>query len=106
MWKVTGQTLTMTEEDFGLALPITINGAVFAENDELKLTIKTAMNGDVVFEKTFTNIQQNTISLEITEAESELLFVGSYVYSLDWFQDGAFLCNIIPSAQFKVVDKA
>lgn len=106
MWKVTGQTLTMTEEDFGLALPVTISGATFAANDEVKFTLKTGVNGDIVLAKTFSNISENTISLEITGEDSVLLPVGTYVYSLDWYQDGAFMCNIVPSAQFKVVDKA
>lgn len=31
---------------------------------------------------------------------------GFYTYSLDWYQDGAFLCNIIPAGEFRVVVKA
>ena len=56
--------------------------------------------------KTYTNIQNNTIDFELTDSETELLPVGVYAYSLDWYQDGAFMCNIIPSGLFKVVDKA
>lgn len=106
MWAVNGQDLKMCEGDFGLILPVTISGATFSAQDEVKMTIKDGMNGEVVIEKTFGNITGNTVNLEITEAETELLPVGAYVYSLDWFQDGAFMCNIIPSAQFKVVEKA
>ena len=106
MWAVNGQELRMVEGDFGLKLPVTISGATFSANDEAKLIIKRTPNGDALIEKTFSEITENTFDLEITEAETELLPVGSYVYLLDWYQDGAFMCNIIPTAQFKVVEKA
>ena len=106
MWAVNGQDLKMTEGDWGIQLPVTIDGTTLTANDELKLTIKTAINGDVVVEKTFSNISQNTVNLVFTAQESALFSVGTYVYALDWFQNGAFVCNIIPAAMFKVVEKA
>ena len=106
MWYVNGNDLQMCEGDFGLKLPIKINGVTFTASDEAKLTIKKAVNGDVILTKTFTDITQNTVQFEITEADSALLPVGNYAYSLDWYQNGNFMCNVIPSAIFKVVDKA
>lgn len=104
MWEVYKTTLQMVEGDFGIKLPITITGATFGAYDSVRITIK---NGETtVIQKDFTNISSNTVDLEFTEAESSLLKVGSYLYSLDWYQDGAFMCNIIPSAALKVVDKA
>ena len=96
----------MCEGDYGIKLPIKVDGVTFAQNDELLFTLKTKNNGETIFAKPFSNITQNTIQLELTEAESAQLEVGTYVYNLDWYQDGAFLCNIIPSAVFKVGDKA
>lgn len=96
----------MCEGDFGMRLPITVTGPTFTASDEMKLTVKTALNGDTILEKTFSNIAQNTINLILTASESALLAVGTYVYALDWYQNGQFLCNIIPAALFKVVDKA
>lgn len=106
MWYVSGNNLQMVEGDYGLALPVTISGTTFAASDEVLFTIKDAMNGTTILTKSYGNIQQNQVSLELTEAESALFPVGSYVYSLDWYQNGAFMCNIIPSATLKVVDKA
>ena len=106
MWYVNGNDLQMCEGDFGLKLPIKINGVTFTASDEAKLTIKKAVNGDTILTKTFTDITQNTVQFEITEADSVLLPVGCYAYSLDWYQGGNFMCNVIPSAIFKVVDKA
>lgn len=105
-WNVTGQNLSMAEGDYGIALPIEISGVTLGQQDSIKITFKTAVNGDEVFAKEFDGIVDNTISLELTEEESALLPVGSYVYSLDWYQSGNFMCNIIPSASIKVVDKA
>ena len=106
MWNVSGTTLIMTEGDYGIKLPVTISGTTLAVGDSVKLTFKTKANGDEILVKDFDNIQQNTVQLELMETESALFPVGSYVYSLDWYQDGNFMCNIIPTAVLKVVDKA
>lgn len=104
MWNVNGLQLNMTEGDWGVKLPVTVSGVTFANNDSVKIVIKSGET--TIIEKEYTNITQNTVNLELTEAESALLPVGSYVYRLDWYQDGAFMCNIIPISTFKVVDKA
>lgn len=106
MWVVNGQELKMVEGDWGIELPITISGTTFSASDEVKFTLKKSVNGDVLLTKTFNNISQNTVNLELTEAESAALPVGKYVYVLDWYQNGAFMCNIIPDALFKVGEKA
>ena len=105
-WYVTGQNLTMAEGDYGIALPITITGVTLGERDSIRITLKTGMNGTVILEKEFSDISENTVTLEFTDAETELFPVGAYVYALDWYQDGSFMCNIIPCASLKVVDKA
>ena len=106
MWVVSGQDLKMTEGDYGVELPVKIVGTTLGNLDSVKFTIKTAMNGATLLEKLFSNISENTVGLQLTEAESEDLKVGGYVYALDWYQSGVFMCNIIPCANFKVVDKA
>ena len=106
MWNVSGTTLVMAEGDYGIKLPVTISGATLSASDSLRFTFKNQMNGDIMLVKDFDNVQQSTVNLELTEAESALFPVGNYVYSLDWFQDGNFMCNIIPTASIKVVDKA
>lgn len=107
MWVVNGNNIKMAEGDFGVGLPVTIDGVTFASNDEMIFVVKKNQNdADPVFTLTFSDIVDNTIEINLTQALSDLLSVGTYVYSLDWFQDGEFMCNIIPSASFKVVDKA
>ena len=105
-WNVTGQNLSIVEGDFGIALPVEIGGVILGAQDSIKLTFKAAVNGEEILTKEFDGIIDNTVSLELMEEETALLPVGAYVYSLDWYQSGNFMCNIIPSASFKVVDKA
>lgn len=106
MWRVVSNSISMTEGDFGVSLPVTINGIEFTASDTVKISILTAMNGEAIVEKEFTAIDEGTVNLELTQAESALLPVGAYVYRLDWYQSGVFMCNIVPYAAFKVVEKA
>lgn len=105
-WNVNSQNLSMAEGDFGIALPVEIGGVTLGAQDSIKLTFKTAVNGEEILSKEFNGIIDNTVSLELTEEETALLPVGTYVYSLDWYQSGNFMCNIIPYASLRVVDKA
>ena len=105
MWRVSGNTLTAAEGDYGIRLPVTVSGTTLTAQDTLKFTFKDATNGTTVLEKELAPTN-NTVNLEFTAAESELFDVGVYVYSLDWYQNGIFMCNLIPNGIFKVVDKA
>lgn len=96
----------MSEGDYGIALPVTVSGVEFAPTDTLVFTFKTAKNGETILTKSYTDIQDNTVELILSENESALFPVGGYVYCLDWYNGDSFLCNIIPSASLKVVDKA
>lgn len=104
-WTVKNTTLSMAEGDWGVALPITVDEVTFTEHDVLKFTFKDQNNGTTLLTKEYTPVE-NTVNLSFTEAETALFPVGQYVYSLDWYQSGAFLCNVIPTANLKVVDKA
>ena len=103
MWDSAGNNISMCGGDWGIELPITLSGVTLGEHDSLKITIA---NEAPLIVKEFTNITKNTINLVLTQAESALLPVGTYVYSLDWYQDGSFLCNIIKYGLFLVGDKA
>lgn len=105
MWIVAGHDMKMAEGDYGLQLPMSISGTTFAASDTIRLTFKTAKNGETLLTKEYTPTE-GTITFELTEEESALFPVGSYVYCMDWYQSGNFLCNMIPVATLKVVDKA
>lgn len=106
MWAVSGINLQMAEGDYGISLPITVHGTELGGNDSLRVTIKTRKNGETILEKNYSDIEDNTVELELTQTESAKLPVGVYVYSLDWYQNGIFMCNIVLCSLFKVVDKA
>lgn len=107
-WAVNDETneIAMAIGDFGIQLPVDIEDTTLANNDSVKIVIKNRMNGAVIVEKEFTNIQENSFNFELTEAESAKFPVGRFVYRLDWYQDGNFMCNIIPDGVFRVVNKA
>ena len=106
MWVVTNDTIQIVEGDYGIQLPVKVGGTPLATSDSIKFTFKTAKNGDTILEKVYTDISQNTVNLEFTAAETELFPVGTYCYSMDWYVENNFMCNIIANGTFKVVDKA
>ena len=104
MWVVRDNTIQMAEGDFGIGLPVTVNGATLEAGDSLRFTFK--QQGYELLTKEFGDIVDNTVEIVFTQEESELFAPGVYSYTLDWFKDGEFMCNIVLSGVFKVVDKA
>lgn len=106
MWRVADLMITMTEGDYGLKLPVTLNGVTMSANDEIRLTIKDRINGNELVTLNYSDIQDDTFNIELTEADTNKLPVGSFVYSVEWYQDGFFMCCLVEKAPFKVVEKA
>ena len=106
MWEVHGNGLVMTEGDYGVDLPVTISGFELESGDALKFTFKAATDGEVLLEKTYSSPENNAVFLRFSESESELFSANrTYVYSLDLYHTGEFLCNVIRKGAFKVVEK-
>lgn len=105
MWRVLGKNISMVEGDYGVALPGNLIGTTLSAADTIRFTFKSQMNGSVILVKEYTPVH-NLITLDFTAEESALFPVGSYVYSVDWYQNGVFMNNIVPASIFKVVDKA
>lgn len=105
MWNVSGINISMTEGDYGIPLPMTIKGATISAQESVKITFKKQKNGNAILVKeySFTN---NTAWLEFTANESALFPVGQYYYTIDWYRNGVFLCNIVPVGSFNVGGKA
>lgn len=100
-----GKEIIMTEGDFGVSLPITINGLTFEKDDVINMIIKAEKNGDECISKSFGNIENNTFNFSLTEEESKKLTPQRYVYILDWYRENSLLCNIIKDGVFAVEDK-
>lgn len=105
MWAVQNLNLSMAEGDYGIALPVTVSGTTLGASDCLRMTFRATPAGEAILTKDFNTIINNTVELELTEEESALFAVGTYLYSLDWYQNGNFMCNIIPCSLLRVVDK-
>ena len=108
MWNTKGKNsvdLTMTEGDFGVEMSIAIDGLSISTSDTIELTIKKERNGKAILEKTFEINDDNTIDLVFTEAETDDLKVGTYLYRLDVYRNGLFMYNVVNNAKLKVEDK-
>ncbi len=95
----------MTEGDYGVAVPFSVGGITLTSSDRLLFTFKKGKNGETILTKEYTP-SDNAVSLEFTAADSAKFPAGAYVYSLDHYQTGSFLENLIECAQLKVGDKA
>lgn len=93
----------MIQGDYGVGLDIGLKGMTINSSDSVKISIK--QNGTAVVTKTFTNIQDSTITLQLTSSDAEALTPGLYLYDMDWYQDGVFQDTIIHNAEFRVVKK-
>lgn len=100
-----GKKIIMTEGDFGLSLPITISGPVFESTDKLSLIIKKVANGTELLKKEYSNIEDNKFDFVLTEEETKKLSPCKYGYTLDWYRNDEFLCNIVKDGCFIVEDK-
>lgn len=105
-WKIVGSDLYMAEEDFGVVLPTTFDGATLTANDTLQFVFKKQKNGEEILTKTFSAIEDNQFNFVLTREDSALFPVGSYVFRVDWLQDGNFMCNIVECANLRIGDKA
>ena len=99
-------TIGMIEGDFGIVLPIEIEGIEITTEDQFSIKIFKNINEEPIITKTYSNISDNTIEFELTKEESQLLKKGYYYYDLDWYQVNKFLGNLIANARFKVLEKA
>lgn len=95
--------ITMTEGDYGVSIPIHFIDAEFESDDSVKVTIM--VDSETKIEKTYTNIVDDTIDFSLTEAESNLLPVGFYLYSIEWYQDGVFKDCILEKSPFVVSER-
>ena len=102
-WETKGSNMSMVHGDYGVGLDIDLKGRTIVSTDSAKITIK--QNGTAVVTKTFTNIQDNKITLQLTSSDAEALTPGLYLYDLDWYQGGVFQYTITHNAEFRVVKK-
>jgi len=106
MWVVSNKNIQMAEGDYGIALYFRLNGVVPSASDTFEFKFKTALNGTTLLTKTLTGISDNEFELSLTAADTALLPTGRYVYSLDWYRSGTFMCNLVLAGTLIVEDKA
>lgn len=103
------KTIEMIEGDYGLVLPIQLEvegEETITAEDTFVIKICQKVNETPLVEKSYSDIQNNTIEFSLTENESEKLSVGNYLYDLDWYNGQVFLGNLIAKSKFMVKEKA
>ena len=106
-WSVDGHNLTMTVGDYGVGLTFNLDvGATLGVSDSVKFVFKKNVGGTELFHKDINGITNNAVELVLDQEDSAKLSIGSYVYSLDWYQSGSFIDCLIDVASLKVVKKA
>ena len=106
MWEAQNSTIRMSEGDYGVALPFSVKGVTLTASDCIKFVFKDKPEGETILTKEYTNIQNNSANLMFTAAESALFEPGIYTYTMEWYQNGSFQCNVIENGVFKVGDVA
>ena len=106
MWVESNDRLKMTVGDYGVALPLSFDGITIAGTDSIKVKFISATTGETILVKEYSDISQNKVNLELSSSETALFPVGLYAFSIDWYQSGHFLCNLVPIFIFEVVTKA
>lgn len=97
--------LSMVEGDYGLTLPLIINGITIDKDDKINFYIKKDRNGEKIIDQIYENIVDNTIGLTFSEEEAEKLQVGKYKYAIDWYKKDVFNGNLVKEKDFEVEDK-
>ena len=97
--------LSMVEGDYGLTLPLIINGITISTDDKLNFYIKKDKNSEKIVDQNYENIENNTINLTFSKEESDRLPIGNYKYAIDWYKQDTFCGNIIKEKDFEVEDK-
>lgn len=105
MWVESNDRLKMTVGDYGVALPFSFEGITLTGSDSIKISFTSAITGEEVLTKEYHNISDNKVNLELSASETDLFPIGLYAFSIDWYQSGNFLCNLIPIFLFEVVAK-
>lgn len=107
MLEAEDKIITMTEGDFGVALPIIISAEQeLTASDKFSIKIYKDINTDPLISKEYSNLKDNTIEFKLTKEESLRLSPGKYLYDIDWYQDNSFLDNIVRKEKFIVIEKA
>lgn len=108
MWSVNKNTreIATTKGDFGISLSLKFKGTQLGGQDSIRITVKNCVGGTAIVTKEFDGIEDNKVELKLTAAEADALRKGTYVWSCDWYRSGTLMCNVVPCAEFKVVEKA
>lgn len=101
-----GTRISMDAYDYGITLPIDVEGTNFEEDDTMLFELKKSSDSNSLIVKEFSNELQSTdlfrFFLEFSKEESESLFPGNYVYYIRYLKDGNVRDTIVDGDDFKI----
>ena len=106
MLKQENGKITMDEYDYGLALPIKLDGDVKPTDKFIFIIKKTLYSKNEVIKKEYTELEEKDgklcFNLSFTKEDSELLKEGKYIYFLKQCRDCQVHNTIIRDGIFEV----
>ena len=99
MFVIDGKAVTMNKGDFGIVYNVHFTD--IADNYTFVFKIKN-MNDEVIFEKEYGNIQDNTIHISLDKEETILLNKGNYSWGLVQMREGELYNTLINDEMWKV----
>lgn len=101
-----GTRITMDYGDYGIQLPIDIDGAVFEDTDTMLFELKKSKNSCPIIKKEYTNTSDDNnlfrFFLEFTKKESQAIPPGNYVYYITYLKNGDVRDTIVSGESFKI----
>lgn len=104
MFRVKNKNIYMTENDFGVVLPIKFISGDVLETDTIKFIIYKEKNEDekeIIITKDF-SVVDNILEFELTKEESVLLEKDVYKYGIKQYRDNDLVDTVIVDRQFIV----
>ena len=97
------KTFILDNGDYGIGVAIKIQNFEFLEGDTLIFTIRRRnLDREVILQKEFSEFNENSVLLLITEQDAELLKEAIYSYELEIYRNGSFLLTITQNQDFIV----
>lgn len=101
-----GTRIFMDYADYGITLPIDVEGTDFEATDTMIFELKKSSDSPSIITKEFTNELESTslfrFFLEFSKKEAESLFPGNYVYYVRYLKDGDVRDTVIDGDDFKI----
>ena len=104
MIRVRGKEIKFNEGDYGEIITFNLSEGNILSNDSITFIIEDLINKDNIMEKQLIIKDSTTFELSFTQAESNSLKIGRYLWGLIWERDGE-LVDTLSIDNYLVVER-